>query len=160
MTQFSIYTMCVTPCSYKNVPTGSGPYAALYASIVGPIFLTVLLLFVSGLTLQERPGAKKKYEKSGPNGQEWLDYKSYTERTSILIPIPSKLYAPLPLFIKRTILLEWPMYRFDPAKHADQDKVRQQQAEEGRRHESESTTVGDEGPASRNGSKDGLNGRR
>lgn len=155
LTQFAIYTMCVSPASYKDVPSGSGAYAALYASIVGPIFLTVLLLFVSGLTLQERPGAKKKYEKSGPDGQQWLDYKRYTERTSILIPIPSVLYAPLPLFIKRTLLLEWPMYRFDPEKHADQGKVQQRQAEEGRG--SESTTVdGTNNREARSGSKDDL----
>ena len=140
--------MCVTPCSYNDVPSGSGPYAALYASIVGPLFLTILLLFVSGLTLQERPGAKKKYEKSGPNGKEWLDYKVYTERTSILIPIPSVIYRPIPLFIKRTLLMEWPMYRFDPAKHADQSKVQERQAEEG------------QGAESRHGSNDGLNGSR
>jgi hypothetical protein len=29
-------------------------YKALYATILGPFFLTILLLFVSGLTLQER----------------------------------------------------------------------------------------------------------
>lgn len=156
LTQFAIYTMCVSPASYEDVPSGSGAYAALYASIVGPIFLTVLLLFVSGLTLQERPGAKKKYESSGPNGQEWLDYKRYTERTSILIPIPSALYAPLPLFIKRTILLEWPLYRFDPEKHADQSKVQQRQAEEGRGSESTAVEGGENRQQGRNGSKDGL----
>jgi steroid 5-alpha reductase family enzyme len=162
LTQFAIYTMCVTPCSYHDVPSGSGPYAALYASIVGPIFLTVLLLFVSGLTLQERPAAKKRYEKAGPEGQEWLDYKRYTERTSILIPMPQAVYAPLPTFIKRTLLLEWPMYRFDPAKHADMDKVRENRAEEGRG--SQSTAVEEGAAASapeRGGSKDDLmNSRR
>jgi steroid 5-alpha reductase family enzyme len=160
LTQFAIYTMCLSPVSYGDVPSGSGAYAALYASIVGPLFLTILLLFVSGLTLQERPGAKKKYEKSGPNGQEWLDYKRYTERTSILIPIPSFIYAPLPLFIKRTLLLEWPMYRFDPEKHADQSKVRDRQAEEGRGSESTAVDRSENRQAS-NGSKDGLvNGQR
>ena len=105
-----------------------GAYQALYASILGPIFLSVLLLFVSGLPLQERPGAKKKYE----SGNNWDFYKRYTERTSILIPFPPQIYVRLPVILKRTIFLELPIYVFDPAKHADQSKVREREAEEGR----------------------------
>ena len=88
---------------------------ALYATIVGPIFLTLLLMFVSGLPLSERPGAKKRYDK----GQNWEGYRRYLDRTSILIPFPPQLYARLPTFLKRTIFLEFPLYVFDPAKHAD-----------------------------------------
>jgi hypothetical protein len=90
-------------------------YNALYATIVGPIFLTILLMFVSGLTLSERPGAKKRYE----NGSNWDAYARYLNRTSILIPFPPQIYEHLPTFIKRTIFLEFPIYVFDPAKHAD-----------------------------------------
>jgi hypothetical protein len=60
--------LAVTPASYNYVHGGAK--AALFASIVGPIFLTTLLMFVSGLTLQERPGAKKRYEK----GEGWNEY--------------------------------------------------------------------------------------
>lgn len=102
-----------------NIPSSSTK-AAIYASVVGPIFLTFLLLFVSGLTLQERPGAKKRYEAGGP---QWEAYKNYLNRTSILIPLPPALYTPLPAIIKRTLLLEWPIYVFDPAKHTDATKV-------------------------------------
>lgn len=56
MIQFS-----VSPAAYGYVDVGA--YAALYALILGPFFLSILLIFVSGLTLQERPGAKKIYEK-------------------------------------------------------------------------------------------------
>jgi hypothetical protein len=94
---------------------------------VGPIFLTVLLLFVSGLPLSERPGAKKRYE----NGTNWEAYERYLRRTSILIPLPPQLYERLPTFVRRTVLLEFPMYVFDPAKHADVAK-RAASAEEGR----------------------------
>jgi len=104
--------IAVTPATTSSV-TG-GPRAALYASIVGPLFLTCLLLFVSGLTLQERPAAKKRYEKGG---KTWDMYKTYLDRTSILWPIPPVIYAKLPRWIKRTILGEWPIYRFDPVKH-------------------------------------------
>lgn len=107
-----------------------GAYSALYASILGPFFLTLLLMFVSGLPLQERPGAKKRYE----SGNHWESYKTYTERTSILIPFPPQLYAKMPIILKRTIFLELPLYVFDPAKHADQNKVDEREAEEGRRN--------------------------
>lgn len=94
---------------------GGQAFKALYATILGPFFITFLLLFVSGLPLQERSGAKKRYEK----GQNWEGYSRWLRRTSILIPFPPQLYEPLPTFIKRTIFLEFPMYVFDPAKHAD-----------------------------------------
>lgn len=84
-------------------------------------------MFLSGLPLQERPGAKKRYEK----GVGWPEYEKYLHDVSILIPMPPAIWSRLPVLVKRTVGLEFPMYVFDPAKHADQDKVQQQQAEEG-----------------------------
>lgn len=102
-------------------------YKALYATILGPFFLTVLLMFVSGLPLSERPGAKKRYE----SGNNWEGYSAYLNKTSILIPFPPQLYTRMPTFLKRTIFLEFPMYVFDPAKHSDVGKG-QSRAEDGR----------------------------
>ncbi|KAL9109133.1 MAG: hypothetical protein Q9227_006224 [Pyrenula ochraceoflavens] len=127
LVQFGIYTLAVTPSAYGYVLPHSGPFAAQYAAIVGPLFLTILLMFVSGLTLQERPGAKKRYE----SGQGWPQYERWLKRTSILIPFPPGLYEKMPTILKRTIFLEFPMYVFDPAKHADQSKVQEREAEEG-----------------------------
>lgn len=93
-------------------------YNALYATIVGPFFLTILLMFLSGLPLSERPSAKKRYEK----GDNWDAYARYLNRTSILIPFPPQIYEKLPIFLKRTVFLEFPMYVFDPAKHSDVTK--------------------------------------
>ena len=93
-------------------------YKALYATILGPFFLTILLMFVSGLTLQERPGAKKRYEKNN----HWDEYSRYLNRTSILIPFPPQLYEKIPTILKRTMFLEFPIYVFDPAKHSDVGK--------------------------------------
>lgn len=124
----AIYMIAVTPASYHTLPTSSGAYAALYASAVGWILLTSLLMFLSGLPLQERPGAKKRYEK----GIGWPAYEKYLHDTSILIPMPPQIWSRLPVIVKRTIGLEFPMYVFDPAKHADQGKVQERQAEEGR----------------------------
>ena len=117
--------IAVAPAAYGHVHGGA--YSALYASILGPFFLTLLLMFVSGLTLQERPGAKKRYE----SGNHWESFSSYIKRTSILIPFPPALYVRMPTILKRTIFLEFPIYVFDPAKHADQSKVREREAEEG-----------------------------
>lgn len=111
--QFGIYTMAVTPAFHG---LRGGTAAALHASVIGPVLLTVLLLFVSGLPLSERPGAKKRWE---IGAETWEEYQKYLERTSILIPLPPALYRRLPIFTKRTALMEWSLYRFDPAKHAD-----------------------------------------
>ncbi|KAI4124015.1 MAG: hypothetical protein LQ338_005022 [Usnochroma carphineum] len=123
--QFSIFMIAVSPSAYGYV-TGQA-YRAQYATILGPFFLTLLLMFVSGLTLQERPGAKKRYQ----SGNHWESFLRYTKRTSILIPFPPRLYEPMPTFLKRTVFLEFPIYVFDPAKHADQSKVREREVEEG-----------------------------
>lgn len=104
-----------------------GAYSALYASILGAFFLTILLMFVSGLPLQERPGAKKRYE----SGNHWESFSEYTTRTSILIPFPPQLYVKVPRILKRTVFLEFPLYVFDPAKHAEHGKVQERRAEEG-----------------------------
>lgn len=124
--------IAITPAtSPQTLPTGSGAYNALYASILGPFFLTILLLFVSGLPLQERPGAKKRYE----NGNNWEGYKRYLESTSILIPLPPRLYRPAPVWVKRSVLMEWPLFVFDPQKHADVGKVGERESEEGQGHQ-------------------------
>ncbi|KAI1876161.1 uncharacterized protein JN550_001657 [Neoarthrinium moseri] len=122
--QFAIYMIAVSAAADGYV--GGQAFKALYATIFGPFFLTILLMFVSGLPLSERPGAKKRYEK----GMNWEGYKKYLERTSILIPFPPQIYGRLPVILKRTLFLEFPMYVFDPAKHAD-GATGQRSAEEG-----------------------------
>ncbi|KAF2650206.1 oxidoreductase-like protein [Lophiostoma macrostomum CBS 122681] len=129
--QFSIFMIAVSPAASGYLHGGA--YAALYASIVGPFLLTALLMFLSGLPLQERPGAKKRYEK----GIKWAEYERYLQRTSILIPFPPQLYSKMPVFLKRTIFLEFSLYVFDPAKHADQSKTQATAAEEGRTRRSD-----------------------
>lgn len=114
--QFGIFMIAVSPAAYGYIEGGA--YKALYASILGPFFLTILLMFVSGLPLSERPGAKKRYE----NDNNWKGYQEYLNRTSILIPFPPQLYSRIPTVLKRTIFLEFPMYVFDPAKHSDMQR--------------------------------------
>lgn len=137
----AIFMIAVSPSAYGYV-TG-GAFSAQYAAILGAFFLTLLLMLVSGLTLQERPGAKKRYE----SGNHWESFSRYTKRTSILIPFPPQLYEPMPTILKRTLFLEFPIYVFDPAKHADQSKVRDREAEEGNSDRRQDEQGGQDGHA-------------
>jgi steroid 5-alpha reductase family enzyme len=53
-----------------------------YAVVIGPVFITLLLLFVSGIPLLER-SADAKY------GDDPA-YREYKRRTSILVPLPPR----------------------------------------------------------------------
>lgn len=89
------------------------------------------LFFLSGLPTAEKPAAQKSFLLSypadktdassnihdlRPQNDSWAQYKAYLARTSIFFPIPPSVYRPLPEFIKRTILLDLPMYKFDEEK--------------------------------------------
>lgn len=82
------------------------------------LLISVLLMFLSGLPLQEVPNAKKRYTKN----QNWEAYSEYLRRTSILYPIPPAMYAPMPTFLKRTIFLELPLYVFKPSEEDEQER--------------------------------------
>lgn len=118
-TALGIWVISISPALRGDVNRGARN--ALIASVVGPLFLTFLLMFVSGLPLQERPGAKKRYEKGSRSS--WEAYSRYLNRTSILIPFPPQLYTRTPIWLKRTLFLEFPIYVFDPVKHSDQSKL-------------------------------------
>ncbi|KAL5712159.1 hypothetical protein ACHQM5_014358 [Ranunculus cassubicifolius] len=70
--------------------------------VIGPVFLTLLLLFVSGIPLLEE-SADKKYGGRG-------DYKVYKRITSPLVPLPTSVYGKLPNWVKMVFLFEFPMY--------------------------------------------------
>jgi steroid 5-alpha reductase family enzyme len=57
-------------------------HGAAFAVVIGPVFITLLLLFVSGIPLLER-SAEAKY------GDD-LAYREYKRRTSILVPLPPR----------------------------------------------------------------------
>lgn len=96
-------------------------------------------MFVSGINVQERPGAKKRYE----SGNHWEHYSRYTQRTSILFPFPPSLYVRFTTLLKRTLFLEFPIYVFDPEKHADKGKVRDRERDEAAREEERGGDDGD-----------------
>ncbi len=85
------------------------------------------LFFLSGLPPAEKPAAKKyylmSYGKSSthqngftnaePENDIWKNYKDYLARTSIVIPVPPSFYKTLPEWLKRSVLLDFPMFRFN-----------------------------------------------
>ena len=85
-------------------------------------------MFASGVPTAEKPTAKKFYlmshcasphasSESAPEFPDaWPKYKAYLASTSLLIPLPPALYRPLPEWVKRTVLLDLPMFRFDEMK--------------------------------------------
>ena len=77
----------------------------------------------------EKPVAQRSYKLAYPgDGSEsgndfgerqsvnaaWANYRAYRAQTSILVPLPPGVYRPLPLWVKRTLLLELPMYEWTP----------------------------------------------
>ncbi|XP_024923110.2 uncharacterized protein LOC107434119 isoform X2 [Ziziphus jujuba] len=81
--------------------------------IFGPIFLTLLLLFVSGIPLLEE-SADKKYGNMDA-------YRQYKRTTSPLVPLPPVLYGNLPLWFKKAFLFEFPLY----SRHLPQEGIEQ-----------------------------------
>ncbi|XP_039127854.1 uncharacterized protein LOC120263941 isoform X2 [Dioscorea cayenensis subsp. rotundata] len=77
-------------------------HGAEWLVIFGPVFLTLLLLFVSGVPLLEE-SADKRY-----GGIE--EYRLYKNTTSPLVPLPPAIYEGLPLWFKRVFLFEFPLY--------------------------------------------------
>lgn len=59
------------------ISLGSAPF---FYTIVGPLTITILILFVSGIPLLE-----KKYEGNS-------DFEEYKKRTSVFFPLPTKKY--------------------------------------------------------------------
>jgi steroid 5-alpha reductase family enzyme len=112
---WGIWTLCLSPAS--NGDLLHKDRAAQYGAIVSPLFTMLLLLFASGIPTAEKPTAKKFFLMSnGPNASHssaWRNYQDYLNRTSILIPIPPALYKPLPAFLKKTVLFDFPFYNFN-----------------------------------------------
>ncbi|XP_078155400.1 uncharacterized protein C594.04c-like isoform X1 [Carex rostrata] len=77
-------------------------HGAEWTVIVGPVFLTFLLLFVSGIPLLEE-SADKRYSAVE-------EYRIYKSTTSPLIPLPPAIYGSIPGWIKSVFLFEFPLY--------------------------------------------------
>ncbi|KAF9054321.1 hypothetical protein BJ165DRAFT_1337417 [Panaeolus papilionaceus] len=114
MCWWGIWILCLSPTTNGALPSASR--SAQYGSIVSPIFTVLLLMFASGIPTAEKPTAKKFYLMSVGSApqdeQAWDRYHAFLNETSILIPLPPALYRPLPTWLKRTLLLDFPIYQF------------------------------------------------
>ena len=138
---WSLWMLCLSPTTSDPSPLSRGAKQAQYAAIFSPLLTMALLMFLSGLPLAEKSAGKKFWLMSyGPRdsadgGSTWKNYTTFREyllflfytrlvtdrrclaftvsRTSILIPIPPAIYAPIPKFIKSTILFDFPYYKFN-----------------------------------------------
>lgn len=75
---------------------------AEHLAVIGPIFITLVLLFLSGIPLLEQ-GADKKHGKKE-------EYRTYKQKTSVLFPVPPALYERLPEGVKTSVFLDFPLY--------------------------------------------------
>ena len=91
-----------------------------------------LLLFGSGVPTAEKPAAQRYYKMAypddgsadgtdfherAPQNGAWANYRAYRARTSLLLPLPPSVYRVLPGWVKRTVLLDLPMYEWTPEKN-------------------------------------------
>ncbi|KAH0582595.1 hypothetical protein H2248_010524 [Termitomyces sp. 'cryptogamus'] len=117
MCWWGIWILCLSPTTNGSLPHSAK--AAQYGAIMSPLFTVLILMFVSGIPSAEKPQAKRYYLKThGPepdteHADAWPEYQAYLKRTSILIPIPQVIYNRVPTLIKKTLLLDFPMYQFD-----------------------------------------------
>lgn len=86
---------------------------AEHAAVAGPIFITLLLMFISGIPLLEKSADSKHGHK-----EEYLTYK---RRTSVLILFPPSIYEKLPESVKKTVLLDFKVYNPGPASENDRN---------------------------------------
>jgi len=93
---WGMFTMCssVFKAAANNSEGNWG-----YATIAGPIFTTVILLFVSGIPPLEK-SADERYGAS-------QTYQTYKSNTSCLIPVPPSLFCKVPTLVKKIFFFEW-----------------------------------------------------
>ena len=121
---WGMYILCLSPATERDSNTGAlismGGRNALIASVFSPLLTMLLLLFLSGIPLAEKPGQQKYFLMThGPDGGKelepygrqkerdpWARMRAHRERTSLLLPLPPALYRPLPRFVKTYLLLD------------------------------------------------------
>jgi len=84
-------------------------------AIASPLFITFILLFLSGISIQERTQDKRYY-----GTEHEKAFREHKTRTSPLIPLPPSVYSRIPSIIKVLFLLELPLY--NPGGNNDKKK--------------------------------------
>lgn len=88
---------CIFVAATRVLPQRLVPVAA-----VSPVFVALLLLFVSGIPLLEI-SADRKFG----HLEEYVEYK---RTTSAVVPMPKAVYKMIPRVIQKTVLLDFDMY--------------------------------------------------
>lgn len=88
---------CIFAAATRVLPSRFVPVAAM-----SPVFVALLLLFVSGIPILER-SADRKFG----HLEEYVEYK---RTTSAVVPMPKVVYKMFPRFIQKTLLLDFDMY--------------------------------------------------
>ncbi|WAR17580.1 hypothetical protein MAR_032174 [Mya arenaria] len=73
-----------------------------WAAVLSPIFISAILLFLSGIPLLEKKADERYYTNEA--------YVAYKNRTSVLIPLPPACYGCLPHPLKCLFCCEFPLY--------------------------------------------------
>jgi len=87
----------------------------MFTSILSPLFITLLLLFVSGIPILEA-SADKKF---GANAR----YQLYKTSTPVLVPFFPSLFARFPSWFKRAFCCEWGIYNTPRERTADEEEA-------------------------------------
>jgi len=98
--------------SIRSASISSSAHRAIWSTIASPLFTTLILLFVSGLPTSEKPVQNRYFSLAHENGEMrvWEDYQEYLNSTSIMIPFPPSIYRKLPSWLKRTVLIDFPIF--------------------------------------------------
>jgi len=108
-------------CWWGLYTCGSSVYMmmpALWGGVVGPIYLTFILLFLSGI-----PGLEKSAD-----AKYWAreDYQLYKKSVSPLIPLPHTIYRNLHNVFKAFFCCEFPLYTYPQEAKPKTDKPDEQ----------------------------------
>lgn len=78
-----------------------------WATIVGPVYLFVVIMFLSGTTRLEQSADERYWDRD--------EYQEYKKSVSVLIPLPPPLYRRMHKVLKY-FCCEWGIYSFPPEK--------------------------------------------
>jgi len=81
---------------------------AAWFTIIGPMFTTFLLIFISGLPLAEGKHLQRYYKDPAVRA----NYEAYRRRTPILLPCIPSVYENLGPFIRTVLFMEWPIWEY------------------------------------------------
>jgi len=96
-----------------------------WASILSPVYLFLVVMFLSGPTRLEQEADKRYWTNE--------EYQRYKKRTSNLVLLPPGCYGAMPRWIKQ-IFCDWPIYWYPP----EEGKLNEKRSDDELREEARS----------------------